>query len=271
MQNTNHLENLAIEAAVNLNWNEAVKINKQIIAGYKDNLDAHLRLGYALLQQNKLPQAKKIFNTVLKIQPKNNIAEDHLEKINILAKKKKKVNGNKTIYDPELFIEIPGKTRTVRLVNLGQKEDLAGLNIGEQLILKEKRRKLEVRTLDDDYIGSLPDDISKRLTYFIKEKSEYFTHIKEMDLTDVVVFIRELSKGKKVRKYPSFPSNPHIMLSDINQLEESENASDEDKTEEEDDDSTSDIELDDDALESYEQDKDISSIIHIEEEDEDEE
>jgi len=270
MQSINHLENQAIEAAVNLKWDEAVKINKQIITIEKDNLDAHLRLGYALLQQNKLPQSKKMFNMVLKIQPKNNIAEDHLEKIAILSKRKKKINGNQTVYDPELFIEIPGRTRTVHLVNLGQKEDIAGLNIGEQVMLKEKRRKLEVRSLSDSYIGSLPDDISKRLTYFIKENSNYFTHIKEMNLSDVVVFIRELSKGKKVKKYPSFPSNPHIMLSDINQIEESDNPSEDDKVDDEDD-LTPGLEIDDDTLESYEQDKDINSIVQIEEEDEEEE
>ncbi len=273
MENIDQLEQQAIDFAVEADWEGALGKNQQIIDQDPENMNAYLRLGYAQLQLNMLKEAKQSFKKVLEIQPKNNIAEEHLEKIAILSNKKKKRHVNSTKFDPDLFIDIPGKTRTVHLVNLGQKEDLAGMNIGEEVFLKEKRRKLEVRTSNDEYLGCLPDDISKRLAYFINEGSEYKTYIKEIDLTTVVIFIREISKGKKVRQYPSFPSNPHVMLSDINQIENDEEKETEEESEEEDDDDIveGDLELDDEEWEEFEEEKDLSSIVQLEDEEEEEE
>ena len=225
------LEQQAIDAAISGDWKTAIKINKEILAEEKDDLGAHMRLGFAFFQSNKLRLAKHEFKYVLKLQPKNNIAEEHLEKIDILNSKKKKRHENNSQYDPDLFIE----------------------------------RKLEVRTEHDEFIGNLPDDISKRLCYFINEHSQYTTHIKEINLTAVVIFIREVSKGKKVRQYPSFPSNPHVMLSDIQHLDQSDGGSDDDEVDE---DVESEIGLNDDAWEEYEQEKDLSSIVQIEDEEE---
>ncbi len=251
MVNIDLLEQQAIDSAINAEWEKAIELNLQILKADSENIDAHLRLGYSFLQTNNLKEAQKQYKKALKIQPKNNIAIEHLEKIEVLDSKKKAKSSTAVKYDPNLFLEIPGKTKTVQLVNLGKKEDLAGRSIGEEMMLKEKKRRLEVRTLDNEYIGTLPDDISKRLLYFIKEHSEYKIYIKEIDLTEVIVFIREIEKGKKVKQYPSFPSNPHVMLTDINQLEEEE---EEEEGAEHDDD------IEDDDTEKTEEDEDEVDI-----------
>ena len=263
---SDQLEQRSIDAAVNGEWATAIRLNKEIISESPEDLTAHMRLGFAYLQSNKLRLSKKEFQIVLKLQPKNNIAEEHLEKVNILSSKKKIRHESTAQYDPDVFIEIPGKTRIVHLVNIGKKEDLAGTSIGEKMLLKEKRRKLEVRTQHDEFIGNLPDDISKRLSYFIKNDSDYSTHIKEISLTDVVIFIREIVKGKKVNQYPSFPSNPHVMLSDIQHIDaDTADGSDDDEDVDE-----NEIDLTDETWEKYEQEKDLSSIVQLEDEEEEE-
>jgi tetratricopeptide (TPR) repeat protein len=275
MINIEKLEEEAVNFAVNAEWSKAIILNNKIIEIDSENLNAFLRNGYANLQLNNLLEAKKNFETVIELQPKNIIAEDHLEKIKLLLNRKKKKDIALTKFNPDLFIEIPGKTKTVTLVNLGQKEDLATLYIGQEVSIKEKRRKLEVRNPSDEYIGSLPDDISKRLSYFIKEGSKYEAHIKEVGLTSVVIFIREISKGRKVKQYPSFPTNPHIMLSDINQISD-----DDDETVRTDPDQESDAneedspaindgildldENDEEEWEDIEEEKDLGQIVHLE-------
>jgi tetratricopeptide (TPR) repeat protein len=280
MNSLNQLEDQAVEHAVNARWTEAIEVNNQILIQDFENLAANLRIGYANLQLSNLEEAKKAYETALKIQPKNNIAEEHLEKIKILIIRKKKPAITQTKFNPDIFIEIPGKTKTVTLVNLGQKEDLAGISIGQEVLLKEKRRRLEVRNKEDEYIGSLPDDISKRLTYFINEGSIYEVHVKEVGLTAVVVFIREISKGKKVRQFPSFPTNPHIMLSDINQIDEDEEndskvgSEDEDINVDEDDGDTPITTFlgdEDEEWEELDEEKDLSTIVQIENQEEEEE
>lgn len=208
MEDIEILEQRAIDAAINLKWDDAIMYNKQIIKIDKTNETAYLRLGFAHLQIKDLVNAKKYYHKALKIQPKNNVALQNLEKVSILEK-----GGTiqpiqeKKAFDPDLFIEVQGKTKIVSLTNLGQKTVLANLFTGEEVYLKIKRRKVEVRTHSGDYIGALPDDLSKRLIYFIKAKSEYVSYIKEATVTRIILFIREEKKGRAVAQYPSFPQN----------------------------------------------------------------
>lgn len=273
------LEQQAIESAINSDWKKAIEFNTAIIKEDAENIDSYLRLGYAYLQQNNLKGAQRYYKKALRIQPKNILALEHLEKIDILESKNKPKSASTVKYAPDLFLEIPGKTKTMQLVNLGKKEDLAGLSIGQEVILKEKKRRLEVRTLDNEYIGSLPDDISKRLLYFMKEKSTYKTYVKDIDLTEVVVFVKEMVKGNKVKNYPSFPSNPHVMLTDIHQMEEE--AREEDDKEEkpegevdEDEDSEEESDIEEENWGGFEEEDEKESLadydVEVEEEEEEE-
>ena len=117
--------------------------------------------------------------------------------------------------NPNLFLEIPGKTKSVGLVNLGQKNILAQLSVGQEVVQKIKKRKVEVRTKENEYIGSLPDDLSRRLLVFLKAKSKYGVFIKEASLSRITVFIREDKKGKKVQHYLSFPQNIQSQIAEM--------------------------------------------------------
>jgi tetratricopeptide (TPR) repeat protein len=270
MNNIDFLEQQAVDAAVARDWQKAVDFNKQILKIDSEHISTYLRLGFAYMQLNSIEDAKKYYRKVLKLQPNHRIASENLEKLEILEKKKKKqVNTLSPILDPNLFLEIPGKTKTVHLVHLGQKEELAGLSVGQEVELKLRKRKIEVRTLDDEFIGYLPDDVSKRLMYFIKEKSIYKTYIKESSLNDVSVFIKEEKKGTRVNHYPSFPQNPHTYLSDIQHDEHGDEEGGE--HEEHDDFETETDEWMSLGHETEEKDEDILPIPHEEEEDEVEE
>lgn len=226
MTKTDELEKQAIDLAINNQWKEAITVNKTIIKIDKKNLPALLRLGLAYLQTNKLKQAKICYQKVLKLQPGNSIALDNLEKIKILEEKKiNSLPKKQTYLDPNLFLEIPGKTILAQLINLGQKNILAQLTIGEKVNTKIRRRKIEIRSEKNHYVGSLPDDLSQRLIFFLKAKSTYSCFIKEVSLKKVVVFIREEKKGNSVNQFISFPNNLQRninFLKQVNTEEETE-------------------------------------------------
>lgn len=234
MNDIDLLEQQAIDAAINLNWPTAVDLNTKILAKQEYNLGAILRLGFAYLQKNDLPRAKKTYLKALKIQSENNIALENIERIKILE-----VRGNKSTmkrdkkFDPNLFLEVPGKTKASTLVNLGQKSVLAQLTIGEEVFLISKKRKTEIRNSNKEYIGSLPDDLSKRVYLFIKGDSVYTCFIKEVSLNKVVVFIREESKGKKVQRFSSFPKNIQTNMAKVGSTDEEPAKPGEDAHEEE--------------------------------------
>lgn len=202
------LETKAVDSAINLDWEEAIKLNLQIVKLDHKNISAYLRLGYAYLQIGKILESKKYYRKALKIQPKNPVVFENLERIKILEEQKvKKTRRDKITLKPNIFIEISGKTKAVPLVNHGQKDILAKLLIGQEVILKIKKRRVEVRTYDDEYVGNLPDDLSRRLIIFLKAKSKYNAYIKETGLTRVVIFIKEEAKGRTVANNISFPHN----------------------------------------------------------------
>lgn len=215
------LEQQAIDSAIQNKWDEAIDTNKKILKLDKKNADSYLRLAFAYLQSNKIILAKKYYQLALKLQPGNHSIIENLERIKFLQLRRNQLSKNKTVnLDPNLFLETPGKTRSIILVNPGQKNILAQLTIGSQVFLIPKKRKIEVRTQNKEYIGSLPDDISKRLTIFIKAGSEFSIYIKDSNLTRVVVFVREERKGKKVMKYTSFPTNIQSRLTEMSKDDE---------------------------------------------------
>lgn len=213
------LEKEAIEAAMNSEWDKAIELNEKIIKNDKKNIDAYLRLGFSYLQKSKLKKAKEIYRKAQKYQPGNVLISNNLEKIKVLESKKiskiPEINLN-----PYVFIDVPGKTKTISLVNIGQKAVLARLTIGQEVYLAPKKRRIEIRSKDKEYIGCLPDDISKRLTIFMKAGSVFRAFIKESTLKTTSVFLKEEKKGKKVVKYASFPINFQSGLNNINLSDE---------------------------------------------------
>lgn len=259
------LEQRAIDAAINLDWKEAISDNKKLLKLDKNNFAAYLRLGFAYVQTHKLTLARQVYKKVLKLQPNNQLAKENLDRIKILAKKNVKKPTRKGVrVDPSLFLEVPGKTKSIPLVKIGQKSLLAHLVVGQEVILRAKKRKIEVRSKSNDYIGSLPDDLSKTLFLFMKAGGEYLCFIKEASLNRVVVFIKEQTKANKFAKYASFPKTVQTNMMKIGMDEDLDNIADEP------DDMTSDIENMAENL--VNEDKDILPYsLEVEDEDNDEE
>lgn len=206
-----NLEKQAINNAMNGQWIEAIVFNENIIKIDKKNIEAYLRLGFAYLQTNKIKKAKQYYMLALKIQPNNSFIKKNLEKIKILESKKLTYANNVPV-DPLLFVDIPGKTKTVNLVNCGPKSVLAKLTVGQKVFLISKKRKVEIRTENKEYAGCLPDDLSKRLAIFIKNGSVFSVYIKETSLKNIVVLVKEEKKGAKVTRFIAFPTNSNNNL-----------------------------------------------------------
>lgn len=236
MDTISALEQQAIDAAIENNWEKAIELNTSIIKQDDHNLGGWLRLGFAHLQLKQVDKAAQAYKKALKIQPKHPLATENLERAKILQEQQnekpdsKAEPSNRKKLDPNLFLDVPGKTKTVQLVNLGQKAQLANLSIGQEVELKTKKRKIEVRSYDGDYIGALPDDVSKRILSFIEEDSVYTTYIKEASLSRVLVFIKEVSKGAAVANYVSFPQSFQPLYHPFHPSEKEGDDADDDKS-----------------------------------------
>lgn len=232
------LQEKAVNEALSGNWKKAVITNQEIVAIDSRHVDSYLRLGFAYLQLDNLDKAKKAYLKALRLQPANQIAKNNLSRIKILETRSgssvSRFKKEKPV-DPNLFLNVPGKTKVVTLINIGQAEVLAKLQVGQKVNLKIKKRHVEVRTEDNEYVGALPDDISRRLIYFIDAKSEFTAFIKEASKNSVDVFVKEEKQGRKVKKYASFPKNIQdnlkAMTGDEEERTDEEHAEDEETAE----------------------------------------
>jgi len=198
----NLLAQKAIAAAMASRWEEAEVANIEILKQDPKNVAALNRLGRAYLEQGKKNKAKNAFLKVLKIDKYNQIALKNLQLLKSSTGNKK----GKVLFSPDLFIEEPGKTKTVTLAKTADKKSLSSLSVGEEVKLKVRKRTIACYSQKNNYIGRLPDDLSLRLAKLINGGNKYQTFIKALNFPEIKVFIKEVKKAKRLAHIPSFPT-----------------------------------------------------------------
>ena len=177
----------AISLALSGKWEEAIKVNREIIRENPEDTDALNRLARACAEIGKKDEACEFTKKVLKIDPVNPIALKCIEKWK---------NGrgssihSQNVFSTETFLEEPGKTKLVSLLNLGEGKVFANLDPGEEVKLFCHAHKVSINTLDGKYIGRLPDDLAARLRNLIKSGNKYQVLMKSVDPKEIKVFIR---------------------------------------------------------------------------------
>ncbi|KKQ98914.1 MAG: Tetratricopeptide TPR_2 repeat protein [Microgenomates group bacterium GW2011_GWC1_39_12] len=204
------LQDQAILCALAQNWKEAIRINLQIIKQERTNIDAHNRLGYAFMKNGQPIKSKEIFTKVLKLDPYNQIAQKNLKKISLLKKGAITIASCEDI-SPLLFLEEPGKTKIVDCINTAPMNVLSVLTCGQKIQLVPKAHSIDVRDMQNAYIGALPDDLAFRLLKLMDAGNEYAVFVKGVSKNCVSIFIRETKRGKKLTNQPSFIGSTNYM------------------------------------------------------------
>lgn len=227
------LKNQAIQTALKGNWEEAINLNKSLVQEDPSDIDALNRLALAYTIVGKIKEAKSSYQKVLVIDSLNAIATRNLKKLKERGEQGTNGNAIKTINNK--FLEEPGKTKVVELVNIAQPKITENLSIGQSLNLSIKRLKIFISE-DKQYIGVLPDDIARRLIKFIKGGCSYEAYVKSANAHKVSIFIKEIKKTSRFKDQLSFNtlSESHLELdkhtkSKIKTQNQSENEEDQDE------------------------------------------
>jgi len=198
---SDELARRAIHEALSCNWEEALKINKEILNEDSQDLDALSRAARAYFELGEVDKACRFAQRALKIDPLNTIAEKCLEKYNALKNTKRPYES---ATGSNKFLEEPGKTKIIPLLHLGEADDILLLNCGELIQLTTTKHRVSVYSNKGKYIGRLPDDIAFKLIQFIRSGNEYEACIKSASNNEVKVFIREVRRSDKMTSTPSF-------------------------------------------------------------------
>jgi len=199
----NDLAQQAIEAALGCEWNKALELNRLILLKAPDNIDAINRCAKAYFELGNYEDALFYTKKALEKDPLNNIANKCIDKYRVGKK-----NGN-TAKDrniiQRIFLEEPGKTKIVQLLNLAETEYLFTLESGDEAKLNIGRYRVNVCSPEGKYIGRFPDDIASRLIQLIQQGSKYSVFIKSAEQKLVKVIIREIKNSDNIIREPSFP------------------------------------------------------------------
>jgi hypothetical protein len=194
------LKSQAIQTALVGDWLNAITLNQLILEEEPDDIDTLNRLAFAFLSSGNPSDAKNLYEKVLLLDMKNPIAIRNLKRLNDFSVKRTVITIN------NLFIEEPGKTKVIELINIADKKVISHLRSGEKLDLRIKRSKIFAYDLEDEFIGMLPDDLGQRLIKFMTSGNEYETYVRTMDNNKVSIFIREIKRILKYKNQPSFVS-----------------------------------------------------------------
>jgi tetratricopeptide (TPR) repeat protein len=151
------LSKLAIKAAYNQNWEEAITINQQILGQDENNIDASLRIGLAYLQTQDYKNAKKAYARVLEIDPINKIALDKMEQV------KNKKTEDFIVPDNDSLLKEPGNSIEVSLDILTKGITTDKFKFNDELILKVSGKTMSIHRDDEkqSLINYLPDQVVK--------------------------------------------------------------------------------------------------------------
>lgn len=200
----------AIQTALHGDWTNAILLNLELLKEDPSDIDTLNRLAFAYASTGDIPKAKELYTTVLQLDVQNPIATKNLRRLS--NNSEHKLPTSSPIIMNNIFIEESGKTKVIELLNIADKKILMNLYSGEHLTLSVKRSKIFVLDSSNQYLGMLPDDISKRLIEFIAGGNTYDAYIKTVSSSRVVVFVRETKRSKKFMDQPSFAQSEKTKL-----------------------------------------------------------
>lgn len=231
-----NLNQLAIDAALSSQWDEALKLNKQILKEDPQNVDGLNRLARAYMEMGKGNLAKKYYSEALKFDPYNPIAIKNLKiiksfKPNGSIEHTPILNGYAKL-SPSLFLQEPGKTKIVALLKVAEPQKLSQAFCGMRVEMVIKNRKITIVDLNGNYMGVLPDDTSHLMLRLLKGGNKYELFIKSIKVNGLAILIKEIHRSKKFKNQPSFLDNSDsVITSEILPLDQVD--TDEDETLEE--------------------------------------
>jgi len=174
------LETLALNAALENNWEKAVEINQKILEEDPSNIEALGRLGRAYRAFGRPAKAADVFRRTLKIDPLNALAQKNLEELKDGTKLKssdKNHNG-----ENGSFIIEPGTTQKVNAHLDSRRINPKKLIPGQKFVLEIKGDQVVVKDDKNKIVGMVCEDncsdfLVARKIYHLKELEATYLHI----------------------------------------------------------------------------------------------
>ena len=193
----------AIDLAMQGRWEEAIAANRTILEHSPEDVEAHNRLGRALMEMGDYPAARAAYARALELDQYNTIAKKNLKRLSQLGEPALKDSRRKVVAD--IFIEETSKARVVNLGNLGPKETVARMAPGEEVTLHVEGQRLIAQDKHGAQLGEANPKYGLRLAKLIKGGNRYIAAISSLGDNEVKLIIREVYQHPSQMGRLSFP------------------------------------------------------------------
>ena len=195
----------AITLAMQGQWREAIAINKDIVEGFPNDIEAYNRLGRAYMELGEYSLAKEAYSRALKLDQHNAIAKKNLRRLSLLGGRPITAVGDSNTAKPQHFIEETGKAGVVSLYRLPPGAILAAMVAGDKVNLRISNSGLIVENNVGQYLGEVEPKHGLRLVRLMRGGNEYSAAIVSATEDKVTVIVREVYQHPSQDGQVSFP------------------------------------------------------------------
>jgi tetratricopeptide (TPR) repeat protein len=195
----------AVNLAMQSRWAEAADLNRQLIEAYPKDVEAHNRLGKALMELGQFDEAREAYNHTLRIDPTNGIAQKNLQRIEKLMDEAVPTEMATGPVDPSLFIEETGRATTTSLVQPAAADVLAKMNAGDIVNLEIEGNNVIATNVAGDVLGRIEPKLRQRLIRLFGMGNKYSAVVTSVDEQNIRIIIRETYRDPAMGNRPSFP------------------------------------------------------------------
>ena len=204
----------AIYLALESRWEEAVRVNQDILSLNPGDAETYNRLGKALLESGIYGEARKAFREALVAKPSNKIAQKNLERLEHMqtvapaATREEKLSAS-------IFLEEKGKTCVTQIQNLCSEDILSNVRAGHTVFPIIQENIIAIESSRREHLGQLESRLGFRLRRLMQEGNEYAAAVTSATEQELFIIIRETYQhpsqdgivsfpGKTTQEYPSF-------------------------------------------------------------------
>ncbi len=209
------LKSAAVKAALDGNWEEAVKLNHEAVASAPEDAGSYNRLATALIELGRYSDAKQAAEKALSLSPDNKIARKHVDRLSQLAGEVAVTPVTSGSRAAVRFITDSAKATVTELINPAGSRVLATVAPGQELHMSDNGIRMELHTRAGERIGTLEVHIAQRVRNLCEKGNGYEFSVAKLSESAIAVMIAETHCAPGMTSVVSFPPALQKSVSDI--------------------------------------------------------
>lgn len=202
------LANRAVSHARSGQWEDAIRVNRELIAQSPSDVEAHNRLGKALSELGRVKESIAAFQRSMDLRPGNPIAARNLERLKQLVEGAgapvARVNGGAKA-NPAIFMAARGSAVLSELKKSATPRILATVTAGDRVLLETSGSDVRVTAPSGEYLGLLDARVARRIVRLAEGGNRYEATVAGFANQSVSVLVKEAYRSPRQANITSFP------------------------------------------------------------------